>query len=110
MLVSAGFDAHRLDPMADLCLSDGDYAAMAASVARYVDAPGRLAFFLEGGYDFGALRSSVGATLAAAIDAPYRGEPRSNGGPGDEQVDRAKALRQAAIESWTRQFEKEGPL
>ena len=110
VLVSAGFDAHRLDPMADLCLSDADYADLAASVSRFVKAPGRLAFFLEGGYDFSALRTSVASTLSAALDAPLSTEPRSNGGPGYDQIDRVKAQRLTAIESWTREFEKEGQL
>jgi len=110
VLVSAGFDAHRLDPMADLCLSDADYADLAASVSRFVKGPGRLAFFLEGGYDFGALRTSVASTLSAALDAPLSTEPRSNGGPGFDQIDRVKAQRLTAIESWTREFEKEGQL
>ncbi len=108
VLVSAGFDAHRLDPMADLCLSDADYGDLAARVSRFVDGPGRLAFFLEGGYEFGALRASVASTLSAVLDAGFSGEPRSNGGPGYEQINRVKTQRLAAIESWTREYEKEG--
>ncbi|MBW4030755.1 MAG: histone deacetylase [Acidobacteria bacterium] len=99
VLVSAGFDAHRLDPMADLCLSDGDFADLTSSVVDYVAAPGRLAFFLEGGYHLGALQASVGATLAAALGAPHRSEPPTSGGPGDTHVANVKLQRRAALEA-----------
>ena len=102
VLVSAGYDAHYLDPMADLCLSDGDFADLASSVARYVATPGRLAFFLEGGYHLDALRDSVGATMAAVLGAPHAGEPSTNGGPGASHLVSVAAQRRAAFESWTR--------
>ena len=83
MLVSAGFDAHRADPLADLALSSGDFADLAATVAGYAPAPGRLVLFLEGGYDLGALRSSVRASLGRLVGAhdassehPDAGRPR----------------------------------
>ena len=65
VLVSAGFDAHRADPLADLALSAGDFATLATVVAGYAPGPGRTVLFLEGGYDLAALRSSVSATLGA---------------------------------------------
>ncbi len=108
VLVSAGFDAHHLDPMADLCLSDGDFAAMAQSVSRYVERPGRLAFFLEGGYHFGALRASVAATLGAVLGASHQGEQTTSGGPGHEHLERVRAQRTAALASWTRVIEDGG--
>jgi acetoin utilization deacetylase AcuC-like enzyme len=51
--------------------------------------------FLEGGYDLGALRSSVAATLGALAEAPEPagGEHPTSGGPGVELVDRAAAER-----------------
>jgi acetoin utilization deacetylase AcuC-like enzyme len=61
VLVSAGFDAHRDDPMADLRLTSGDFALMARTVTDYAPRPGRVVMFLEGGYDLGALRSSTTA-------------------------------------------------
>jgi acetoin utilization deacetylase AcuC-like enzyme len=82
VLVSAGFDAHRADPLADLALSSGDFADLAAAVAGYAPAPGRLVLFLEGGYDLEALRSSVGAMLGRLLGAPAGGEPPTSGGPG----------------------------
>jgi len=56
VLVSAGFDAHRADPMAEFQLTSGDFALAASWVAGFVPRPGRLSLFLEGGYDLDALR------------------------------------------------------
>jgi len=66
ILVSAGFDAHREDPLAGCRLESSDFARMARSVrdlARRLEAP--LGAVLEGGYAPSALAESVEATLAA---------------------------------------------
>ncbi len=81
VLVSAGFDAHRADPMADLSLTATDFAMVSERVAKLAP-PGRLVQFLEGGYDLEALRSSAGAAAAASVGVRYRPEPASAGGPG----------------------------
>jgi acetoin utilization deacetylase AcuC-like enzyme len=86
VLVSAGFDAHRADPLADLALSAGDFAALATVVAGYAPAPGRTILFLEGGYQLEALRTSVAATLGALVGAPVESEPETSGGPGTDQL------------------------
>ncbi|NNN08745.1 MAG: histone deacetylase [Acidimicrobiaceae bacterium] len=109
VLVSAGFDAHHLDPLADLCLSDGDFAHMASYVSRFVPTPGRLAFFLEGGYHLGALQASITATLSSALGSTHRSEAPTSGGPGDEHITSAQLQRAAALESWTRIFGEEAP-
>jgi acetoin utilization deacetylase AcuC-like enzyme len=62
LLVSAGYDAHRADPLAGMRLEAGDYGAM-ANLLRNVVPASRIVFFLEGGYDLDAVRSSVAATL-----------------------------------------------
>jgi acetoin utilization deacetylase AcuC-like enzyme len=62
LLVSAGYDAHRDDPLAGMKLESGDYAVMTHVVAGVV-APGRTIYFLEGGYDLAALEASTAATL-----------------------------------------------
>jgi acetoin utilization deacetylase AcuC-like enzyme len=93
VLVSAGFDAHRSDPLADLSLSAGDFAALATRVADFAPAAGRIILFLEGGYDLGALRSSVAATLGALVEAPQSAEPPTAGGPGGDQVRSAGDIR-----------------
>ncbi len=54
LLLSAGFDAHRADPITDLGLSAGDFADLTADLLALVP-PGRRIVFLEGGYDLGRL-------------------------------------------------------
>lgn len=99
VLVSAGFDAHRADPLASLELTSGDFAALAREVASYAPKRGRTVYVLEGGYDLEALRVSVGAVLAAALDAPVRAEAPTSGGPGAESVAHAKAVRERALDA-----------
>ncbi len=89
VLVSAGYDAHRADPLADLALTAGDFADMAARVRGFAPGGGRLAVVLEGGYDLDALSRSVGATLAGVLDGAYRPEHASSGGPGAAAVEAA---------------------
>ncbi len=95
VLVSAGFDAHRADPLGGLALSDGDFADIALRVAQFAPRPGRLALFLEGGYDLLALQRSVTAVLAALSGDDHRVEPASSGGPGVVTVEAAKRIREA---------------
>jgi acetoin utilization deacetylase AcuC-like enzyme len=64
ILISAGFDAHRDDPLADCQVTEAGFAAMTASlraVAAEVDAP--VGAVLEGGYALAALARSVAATM-----------------------------------------------
>ena len=91
VLVSAGFDAHRDDPLGDMGLTSGDFADLAGRCAGLAPRPGRLALFLEGGYDLPALRASVGACAAALIGSKYRPEPASTGGPGLSVVARHRS-------------------
>ncbi|HLX89263.1 MAG TPA: histone deacetylase [Acidimicrobiales bacterium] len=97
VLVSAGFDAHRADPLAELALSAGDFGALARRVAGYAPAPGRLVVALEGGYHLDALRLSVGATLSAVLHGAYRPEPASTGGPGAAAVSAIRRYRQDTL-------------
>ncbi|MEE8312659.1 MAG: histone deacetylase, partial [Candidatus Binatia bacterium] len=61
VLVSAGFDAHRDDPLAMMQLEESDFGRMACAMIGLADecCEGRLVMLLEGGYDLDALRSSV---------------------------------------------------
>lgn len=61
ILISAGFDGHALDPMANLRLHENDYAWLTQEVVRIADcyAEGRVVSVLEGGYDLGALSMSA---------------------------------------------------
>ncbi len=67
VLVSCGFDAHQDDPLSDLRLSSGDFAELARVARDFAPRPGRLALFLEGGYQAAALAASVEATLGALL-------------------------------------------
>ena len=65
IVVSAGFDAHRDDPLADLRLDDATYTAIAERVRTLADAhcEGRNLWLLEGGYDLRAITASVAGCL-----------------------------------------------
>ncbi|HEX2595634.1 MAG TPA: histone deacetylase family protein, partial [Luteimonas sp.] len=69
LLVSAGFDAHRLDPLAQLQLEADDYAWLTAQLVAIADrrAGGRLVSLLEGGYDLDALRACSVAHVRALL-------------------------------------------
>ncbi len=78
--ISAGYDAHRADPLAECMLDEAAFGRMASSViaaAAAVGAP--LLICLEGGYDLDALAGSVVATLEAlsgdAEAAPVAADP-----------------------------------
>ena len=72
ILVSAGFDAHRDDPLAAMEVSCAGYEAMAAWLRALADdvCGGRVAFVLEGGYAASGLREGVAAVLAASLGRP----------------------------------------
>ncbi|HXV05248.1 MAG TPA: histone deacetylase [Solirubrobacterales bacterium] len=66
VLVSAGFDAHRADPLAGCLLEAGSFGRMAGRVRELADSLGApVGAVLEGGYEPEALAESVEATLAA---------------------------------------------
>ncbi len=69
VVVSAGFDAHRDDPLADLQLTEDGYRDMTRCVvglARKL-CRGRVVSLLEGGYDFGSLTRSVEAHVTELL-------------------------------------------
>ena len=84
LLVSAGFDGHRADPLANWLLTAGDYERLAARVAAFV--PGRVVAFLEGGYDLDALARSVAAVGASLLGQTIDTEHASTGDVGRAQV------------------------
>ena len=91
VLVSAGFDAHRADPLTGLALSSGDFADLTRRVVALAP-PGRLVLFLEGGYDLDALRDSTAACVAGLAGVDLRPERATSGGPGRDVVDAARRL------------------
>jgi len=66
-LISAGFDAHRLDPLADLNLEAADFAWLTTELVAIAQrsAKGRIVSSLEGGYSLAALRECVVAHVGA---------------------------------------------
>lgn len=70
LLMSAGFDAHRDDPLADICLTETDYQWLTEAlldIARE-HCGGRVVSLLEGGYDLDALASSVAAHVRVLLN------------------------------------------
>jgi acetoin utilization deacetylase AcuC-like enzyme len=69
VLVSAGFDAHRDDPLANIRLGQEDYAWITERLVALADthAEGRLVSTLEGGYDLAALAASTAAHVHALM-------------------------------------------
>ena len=61
ILISAGFDAHKEDPLAYLKLTEDDYRWVTAEIVKLADefAKGRIVSTLEGGYNLDALGRSV---------------------------------------------------
>ena len=70
VLVSAGFDAHRDDPLADLRLGSEDYAWLTAKLVELArrQAGGRLVSALEGGYDLAALAACTAAHVGELME------------------------------------------
>ena len=61
LLVSAGFDSHRDDPLTDLGLQSGDFGTLTSLIMDVANkhCQGRVISFLEGGYDLRALAAST---------------------------------------------------
>jgi len=71
LIISAGFDAHRDDPLAQLMLVESDYAWSTERLAELAKkhAQGRIVSSLEGGYNLDALAGSTAAHVAALMAA-----------------------------------------
>jgi acetoin utilization deacetylase AcuC-like enzyme len=96
VLVSAGFDAHRDDPLANLELSAGDFADLARTIRSYGSS--NIVVFLEGGYNLPALRASVTASLGAFLGADVHPESPTSGGPGNDALDTSWHAYEDALE------------
>ncbi|MEA3056682.1 MAG: hypothetical protein QOD30_2114 [Actinomycetota bacterium] len=97
LLLSAGFDGHRADPLTGIDLSSGDFADLTSRALLLAPAGHRIAF-LEGGYDLDALRASTAACVAGLAGVDLRPEAPSSGGPGRHVVDAALRLRHVSAE------------
>jgi acetoin utilization deacetylase AcuC-like enzyme len=69
IVISAGFDAHMRDPLANLNLAEDDFAWATQKLMGVADrcAGGRIVSLLEGGYDLQALGNSVAAHVSALM-------------------------------------------
>ena len=69
VMISAGFDAHRLDPLANLNLDADDYVWITEHLVKLAQrhAQGHVVSSLEGGYNLNALRESVASHVAALL-------------------------------------------
>ena len=78
IILSAGFDAHRLDPVGSLGLEEEDFVLMTSQVLDLAASccGGRVLSILEGGYDPQVLSDCVSAHLTGLLDsAPTPGKP-----------------------------------
>ncbi len=71
LLISAGFDAHRRDPLANINLVEEDFAWITAKLMDIADTScnGRVVSMLEGGYDLEGLARSVAAHVMTLMDS-----------------------------------------
>lgn len=71
IVISAGFDAHWRDPLANIRLQEADYTWVTRKLMEVAGATagGRIVSMLEGGYDLQGLRDSVAAHVAALMEA-----------------------------------------
>ena len=98
VVVSAGFDAHRDDPLGGMRMTAAGFEALAAIVRGIADrhADGRLLLVLEGGYDLDALVDGVRTCLetmcAEQVEPP---PPAAPGDPARRILEAARALHAA---------------
>jgi acetoin utilization deacetylase AcuC-like enzyme len=98
LLISAGYDAHREDPLAQCEVTEAGYAAMTRSVRRAAEAlRAPLGAVLEGGYALGALARSVGATMEVL---GARGDGEAGGGGAAPLTPIAADARRRLAEWW----------
>ena len=71
IVISAGFDAHRLDPLANLNFSEADFGWATRKIMEIADlrSAGRIVSVLEGGYALQSLASSAAAHVTALMDS-----------------------------------------
>lgn len=87
LVMSAGFDAHRRDPLGSLALDEEDFAWITLRLMEIADrhCGGRIVSVLEGGYDLRALAASVGVHVQTLMrgDAGMVEEERAHSGDED---------------------------
>jgi acetoin utilization deacetylase AcuC-like enzyme len=95
VLISAGYDAHESDPLANCLVSDEGFGALARSVAALgaeLEVP--VGAVLEGGYALGPLARCVAVTMKTLAGPPVNREPRAEVHP------LARAARERLSQWW----------
>jgi acetoin utilization deacetylase AcuC-like enzyme len=98
ILMSVGFDAHWRDPLGHQLASTNGYADFVSRLATWADknCDGRIALFLEGGYDLEACATTAAAISQALLGRPWSDPIGPSPTPEDERwkalVDKAKTL------------------
>jgi acetoin utilization deacetylase AcuC-like enzyme len=108
VLISAGYDAHALDPLAGCTVTEAGFALMTSSLRRVcAELRVPVGAVLEGGYDLGALARSVAVTLEvlAGAEPPTPEEGESHGDSGGSSgglavTPEAEQARQRLREWW----------
>lgn len=97
LVISAGFDAHRRDPLTGLGLTSGDFADITRELLVLAP-PGRRLLFLEGGYDLVGLADSAAAVVGELAGVRHRPEEPTAGGPGQAVVGAAREWHERAMD------------
>jgi acetoin utilization deacetylase AcuC-like enzyme len=99
VLISAGFDAHHEDPLADCRVTEAGYSAMTRSLTRFAASVGApVGAVLEGGYALGALGRSVAATMEALAAGAGPSGSESSSSPVAESA--AQTVPVAPVAEW----------
>jgi acetoin utilization deacetylase AcuC-like enzyme len=95
-LISAGFDAHRLDPLTEMGLTSADFCDLTLWIKQLVP-KAKVVAFLEGGYNLSALEQSAAATLSALAGRSLKPEPNSDGSADLEMIKALEESRKRAL-------------
>jgi acetoin utilization deacetylase AcuC-like enzyme len=87
ILISAGFDPHRRDPLAGMNVTEHGFSMMSRAMLQLAETycGGKIAFLLEGGYDLAALKSSVAGVLETLQRPPV--DDKLAAAVGGEKID-----------------------
>lgn len=100
ILVSYGFDPHWRDPLGSLLLSASGFHNLLKALTAWADdhCEGRIAVFLEGGYDLEAARACSLAVVAALLNKPWQDDLGSS--PNNVEREYWKTMVQQAKQLW----------
>jgi acetoin utilization deacetylase AcuC-like enzyme len=109
VVVSAGFDAHRDDPLTDMGLAAGDYGPLTGRALALVPA-GRRLVILEGGYDLGALTNCSAEVMRQLAGASTPAGAQTRGSSRDVEGATSAGPGSAAVDAVARHWQQQGWL